>query len=256
MAACRWFSTPPTSTRDLHHIETSGPSKLRAVQTVIDPVTQHHVDEMVERLVAEFGDRFERARIEELMADSLSQLAGQAQVPDFLPVLTYRFTRERLGSIARTPGTSWDVVFVSLSGGGRGQMAAALTTLLSEGKVTAHAAGTSRHGVLDPTVEAVIRELGVDTSELYVRPVGSDVLAGSDVIVTLGHSVGEVELPEGAKHEDWRVGNPVGASLEEVRRVRDDIERRVRDLLAELRALPPEEAAEAGVDPDVENGEG
>jgi protein-tyrosine-phosphatase len=135
-------------------------------------------------------------------------------------------------------------------------MAAALAALLSEGRVTAHAAGTSRHGVLDPTVEAVIRELGVDTSELYVRPVSSDVLAGSDVIVTLGHSVGEVELPEGAKHEDWRVGNPVGASLEEVRRVRDDIERRVCDLLAELRALPPEAAAEASADPDVENGEG
>jgi hypothetical protein len=41
-----------------------------------------------------------------------------------------------------------------------------------------------------------------------------------------------------------------------VRRVRDDIERRVRELLAELHALPPEEAGEAGVDPDVENGEG
>ena len=197
------------------------------MQTGIDPVTQHHVDEMVERLVGEFGDRFERARIEDLMADSLRQLAGPAEVPDFLPILAYRFTRERLGAIGRVPGGSWDVVFVSLSGGGRGQMAAALATLLSEGKVTAHAAGTSRHGVLDPTVEAVIRELGVDTSELYVRPVSSDVLAGSDVIVTLGHSVGEVELPEGAKHEDWRVGNPVGASLEEVRRVRDDIERRV-----------------------------
>ena len=226
------------------------------MQTGIDPVTQHHVDEMVERLVSEFGDRFERARIEELMADSLRQLAGPAEVPDFLPILAYRFTRERLGSIGRVTGVSWDVVFVSLSGGGRGQMAAALAALLSEGRVTAHAAGTSRHGVLDPTVEAVIRELGVDTSEFYVRPVSSDVLAGSDVIVTLGHSVGEVELPEGTKHEDWRVGNPVGASLEEVRRVRDDIERRVRELLAELHALPPEEAGEVGVDPDVENGEG
>jgi arsenate reductase (thioredoxin) len=211
------------------------------VQTGIDPVTQHHVNEMVDRLVAEFGDRFERALIEELMADSLEQLARPAQVPDFLPVLAYRFTRERLGSIARTRGTSWDVVFVSLSGGGRGQMAAALTTLLSEGKVTAHAAGTSRHGVLDPTVDAVIRELEVDTSELFVRPVSSDVLEGADVIVTMGHSVGDVDLPGEARHEDWRVGDPVGAGLEETRRVRDDIERRVRDLLAGLGVMPGED---------------
>jgi arsenate reductase len=211
------------------------------VETGVDPVTQHHVEEMVERLVGEFGDRFERVRIEEVMADSVEQLAGPAEVSDFLPILAYRFSRERLRSIGRTPGTSWDVVFVSLSGGGRGQMAAALIALLSDGKVTAHAAGTSRHGVLDPTVETAIRELGVDTSELFVRPVSRDILAGADVIVTMGHSVGDVELPEGAKREDWRVGDPVGASIEEVRRVRDDIERRVRALLAELHVLRPSE---------------
>jgi arsenate reductase (thioredoxin) len=212
------------------------------METGVDPVTQHHVEEMVDRLVAEFGDRFERDRIAELMEDSVAQLASSAHVPDFLPVLAYRFTRERLGSIGRAPGTSSDVVFVSLSGGGRGQMAAALTTLLSEGAVTAHAAGSSRHGVLDPTVETVIRELGVDTSEFFVRPVSSDILAAADVIVTMGHSVGNVELPEGVKHQDWRVGDPVGASIEETRRVRDDIERRVLALLVELRVLLPREA--------------
>jgi protein-tyrosine-phosphatase len=215
------------------------------VHAEVDAVTQHHVEEMVDTLCAEFEGRFERPRIEELMADSVRQLAGQANVEDFLPVLAYRFTRERLSSIGRTPGTSWDVVFVSLSGGGRGQIAAALTTLLSKGHVTPHAAGTSQHGVLDATVEAIIRELGVDTSELFVRPVSPDVLAAADVIVTMGHSVGEVELPQGVKRQDWRVGDPVGASVEEARRVRDDIERRVRELLAELQVLAPDAGAQA-----------
>jgi hypothetical protein len=91
-----------TSTRDLNHIASRVERKLGHVQAGVDPVTQHHVAEMVDRLVGEFGDRFERAQIEELMADSLGQLAGPAQVPDFLPVLAYRFTRERLGAIART----------------------------------------------------------------------------------------------------------------------------------------------------------
>jgi arsenate reductase (thioredoxin) len=226
----------------------AGAGQARDVSTGIDPVTKHHVDEMIDRLVAEFGGRFERTRIEELMADSVEHLAGGAEVSDFLPILAYRFTRERLGSIGRTPGTSWDVVFVSLSGGGRGQMAAALATLLSEGKITAHAAGTSRHGVLDPAVDAAISELGVDTSEFFVRPVSGDILAGADVIVTMGHSVGAVELPEGAKREDWRVGDPVGASLDEVRRVRDDIERRVRQLIAELHVDAP--AAEPSASED------
>jgi arsenate reductase (thioredoxin) len=222
------------------------------METSVDTVTQHHVNEMIDALCAEFEGRFERARIEELMADSVRQLSGQANVEDFLPVLAYRFTRERLNAIGRTPGTSWDVVFVSLSGGGRGQIAAALISLLSEGRVTPHAAGTARHGVLDSNVEAVIRELGVDTSEVFVRPVSPDVLAAADVIVTMGHSVGTVELPESVKHQDWRVGDPVGATLDEVRRVRDDIERRVRTLLAELQVLPSAESeAEAEPSPDA-----
>lgn len=222
------------------------------VEAGVDSVTQHHVDEMIDTLCTEFGDRFERERIEELMSDSVRQLAGRANVEDFLPVLAYRFTRERLSSIGRTPGTSWDVAFVSLSGGGRGQIAAALTALLSEGRVTPHAAGTAQHGVLDPSVEAVIRELGIDTAEAFVRPVSNDVLAAADVIVTMGHSVGQVDLPEGAKHQDWRVGNPVGASVDEARRVRDDIERRVRKLLIELQVLEPEEATEPEASTAVE----
>lgn len=210
----------------------------------VDPVTQHHVNEMIEDLCAEFGDRFERGRIEDMMADSVSQLAGQAQVEDFLPVLAYRFTRERLNSIGRSSGTGPDVVFISLNGGGRGQIAAALTTLLSDGEVSVHAAGTSTHGVVDPVTEAIIGELGIDTSESFARPVNGEILANADVIVTMGHSVGSVELPDGVRHEDWRVGDPVGASLEEARRVRDDIERRVRGLLGELQASAP--AARSG----------
>ena len=174
----------------------------------VDPVTQHHVNEMIEDLCAEFGDRFERGRIEDMMADSVSQLAGQAQVEDFLPVLAYRFTRERLNSIGRSSGTGPDVVFISLNGGGRGQIAAALTTLLSDGEVSVHAAGTSTHGVVDPVTEAIIGELGIDTSESFARPVNGEILANADVIVTMGHSVGSVELPDGVRHEDWRVGDP------------------------------------------------
>ena len=118
----------------------------------VDPVTRHHVEEMLDDLYAEFGERFDHAYIDELMADSVDQLAGQAEFADFLPVLAYRFTRERLSSKDRVAGTGHDVVFVSLSGGGRGQLAAALTALLSKGAVTVHAAGTAGHGVVDPVV--------------------------------------------------------------------------------------------------------
>jgi arsenate reductase len=63
------------------------------------------------------------------------------------------------------------------------------------------------------------------------------------VIVTMGYSVGAVAIPAGVHHLDWRAGDPSGADIAEVRRVRDDIERRVRALLDELGVAfvePPE----------------
>ena len=200
-------------------------------------VTRHHVDELRSDLQDEFGDRFPSDRIDELMDDSLARLAGQAAVEDFLPVLAYRYARERLMSLSRPadrPAGSWDVVFVSLSGGGRGQLAAGLTAALSGGAVSVHAAGSDAGPGLDPEVALALEEVGVEVAESYARPVSDEVLGAADVIVTMGRSVGSFPLPDGVRRLDWRVGDPRGAELDEVRRVRDDIERRVRALLEEL----------------------
>ena len=127
------------------------------------------------------------------MDDSLARLAGQAAVEDFLPVLAYRYARERLMSLSRPadrPAGSWDVVFVSLSGGGRGQLAAGLTAALSGGAVSVHAAGSDAGPGLDPEVARALEEVGVEVAESYARPVSDEVLGAADVIVTMGRSVG------------------------------------------------------------------
>jgi arsenate reductase (thioredoxin) len=77
----------------------------------------------------------------------------------------------------------------------------------------------------------VITELGAGAEEQFARPVTDEVLRAADVIVTMGHSVGVVDIPQDVRHEDWRVGDPLGAPLGEIRRVRADIENRVRTLL-------------------------
>jgi protein-tyrosine-phosphatase len=205
---------------------------------LLDWGTQHQIDVSIDQLCAEFDGRFARPLVVEIMNDSVARLAETATVTRFLPVLAYRFTRERLHAMSRAGGDespdTRDVVFVSLSGGGRGQIAAAPTSKPSEKKVSVHSAGTAVHAPIDPHVDAVIRELGLNPADAYARPVTDEVLRGADVIVTMGHSVGKIAIPEGVKHQDWRIGDPIGAPIDEVRRVSADIEYRVRALLIEL----------------------
>ena len=204
----------------------------------LDPVMRQQIKRRVDDLCSDFAGQFDRRQIEQVMDDSVEQVAGSARLFDFVPLIAYRFTRERLNAIRRARGEelegTWDVVFVSLSGGGRGQIAAALTTLLSEHRVSVHSAGTAVHGQIDPGVRAVIAELDVEPDEAFARPVTDEVLRGADVIVTMGHSVGVIDIPSGTRHEDWRIGDPIGAPTAEIRRVRADIEYRVRALLADL----------------------
>jgi arsenate reductase (thioredoxin) len=199
--------------------------------------TRLHVEKAVDALVEEFGEVHSRETIQRVMDDSLGQLGGGVQVDDFVPTLAHRFARERLKALARAHGRESalpDVVFVGLGDTGRGQMGAALLTLQSEGRVVAHSAGSTAGRAVDPAVVEVMAELGVDLSEAYAKPLSREVLESADVVVTMGRSVGEVVVPDGTRHEDWRVGDPSGAPVDEVRRVRDDIDRRVMALLTEL----------------------
>jgi arsenate reductase (thioredoxin) len=203
----------------------------------LTPATRLHVEKAVDALVDEFGEHHSRETIQRVMDDSLQQLVGEAHVDDFVPTLAHRFARERLKALGRAHGPESalpDVVFVGLGDTGRGQMAAALLTLQSEGRVIAHSAGSTAGVTVDPAVVEVMAELGVDLSEAYAKPLSHEVLEAADLVVTMGRSVGAVEIPQGTRHEDWRVGDPSGAPLDEVRRVREDIDRRVQALLTGL----------------------
>ena len=205
----------------------------------LSDVARLHIEKAVDALVDEFGESYPRETIQRLMDDSLRGLVREANVDDFVPSLAHRFTRERLKALSRAHGpesAQSDVLFVGLGDTGRGQMAAALLTLRSEGRVVAHSAGSTRGADVDPRVVEVMAELGVDLSEAYAKPLSAEVMEAADVVVTMGRSVGAIEIPEGTRHEDWRVGDPTGAPVDEVRLVRDDIDRRVQALLGELEA--------------------
>jgi hypothetical protein len=90
------------------------------VNASIDPTMQHQCERMVADLCAEFAGEFDRPQIEEVMSDSVDRVLETATVFDYVPLMAYRFTRERLNAIRRARGEdsqgALDVVFVSLSG--------------------------------------------------------------------------------------------------------------------------------------------
>ena len=194
----------------------------------------------VDQLAAEFQGIFERAQIERVVEESAKQLEGAA-VASFIPILAHRFARERLRAQAQAEGklakTAPEIVFVSITGGGRARMAASLLQRATGDTANIHTAGSDAAREIDPNVRTAMEELGIDLSEKYTRPITEEVLASADIVITMGRSVGEIRIPDTARHVDWRVGDPGGAELDEVRRVRADIERRVNDLAHDLHNL-------------------
>jgi protein-tyrosine-phosphatase len=193
----------------------------------------------VDQLSAEFDGIFERPHIDALVHESARQLES-ATVASFVPVLAHRFARERLRAQALAMGklarTTTEVVFVSITGGGRARMAASLLERSVGETVRVHTAGSGVAAGIDPNVKSAMEEVGIDVSDKFAKPITQEVLDSADMVITMGHSVGQIEIPRGVKHLDWRVGDPAGADLDEVRRVRDDIDRRVTELVASLNA--------------------
>jgi arsenate reductase (thioredoxin) len=119
-------------------------------------------------------------------------------------------------------------------------MGASLMQTLAGKRVSVHSAGTGAgRGEVDAGVVRAMHEIGIDLGEAYSKPLTAEVLAAADLVVTMGGSIGDVELPPGTPHLDWGIGDPGGgAPLEEIRVIRDDIRRRVERLLEELTGEP------------------
>jgi arsenate reductase len=126
------------------------------------------------------------------------------------------------------------VLFVCVHNAGRSQIAAGLLTLRSGGQVGVRSGGTDPAAHVNPHAVRVMAELGVDLADAFPQPLTDEAVRAADVVVTMGCGDACPVFP-GKRYEDWEVDDPAGASsLEEVRRIRDDIDLRVRDLLAGL----------------------
>lgn len=148
-----------------------------------------------------------------------------------------RFARERLRALAQAEGKVTkrvpEVLFVCTHNAGRSQMAAALLDEHAEGRVHVRSAGSEPADQINPAVATVMDEIGVDITKEFPKPLTDEVVRAADVVITMGCGDACPVYP-GKRYLDWDLEDPAGRSAEEVRPIRDEIDRRVRALLEEL----------------------
>ncbi|WP_262852560.1 arsenate reductase ArsC [Mumia quercus] len=125
------------------------------------------------------------------------------------------------------------VLFVCVHNAGRSQMAAGFLRHLAGDSVRVLSAGSEPAEHLNPVAVEAMREKGIDITDSQPSLLSPDDVRGSDVVVTMGCGDTCPVFP-GTRYEDWALDDPAGQPLEVVRGVRDEIERRIRLLVASL----------------------
>jgi protein-tyrosine-phosphatase len=127
------------------------------------------------------------------------------------------------------------VLFLCVHNAGRSQMALGWFNHLAEGGPVALSGGSEPAAQINPTAVAAMAEVGIDIAREYPKPWTPEGVRSADVVVTMGCGDTCPYVPS-TRYEDWDLDDPAGQGIEAVRAIRDDIEHRVRDLLATLRS--------------------
>ena len=125
------------------------------------------------------------------------------------------------------------VLFVCVHNAGRSQMAAGSLRKHAAGRVEVRSAGSEPADSLNPAVIEAMGEVGIDLSSERPKLLRADAVRSSDVVITMGCGDTCPIFP-GKRYLDWELPDPAGRSLDDVRAIRDDIERLVRELLRDM----------------------
>jgi len=200
---------------------------------------------VADELSGRFTGVFSPETVERYVFESYGLLAVTATVPNHLATLTKRFAADRLVAAAQIQGAIVkdvpEVLFVCVHNAGRSQMAAALLDHYAAGKVHVRSAGSAPGEHVNPAVVEAMAEVGLDLSKEFPKPLTDDVVQAADVVITMG--CGDAcPVYLGKRYLDWELDDPAGKPVEDVRPIRDEIDRRVQGLLAELMDPAPSTA--------------
>ncbi|WP_333777565.1 arsenate reductase ArsC [Streptomyces sp. IBSBF 3136] len=125
------------------------------------------------------------------------------------------------------------VLFVCVHNAGRSQMAAAFLTHLGSDQVQVRSAGSAPADTVNTAVVEAMAEVGIDISAETPKVLTTEAVQSSDVVITMGCGDACPYFP-GKRYLDWQLEDPAGQGVAAVRPIRDEIEHRIRGLLAEL----------------------
>lgn len=181
-----------------------------------------------------YSDIAEPGDVEAAVASARSAIEAVSKHPEFLAILVEKRARAILLDAARARGEQVhsvpDILFVCVHNQGRSPMAAAFAEHYGGEHVHVRSAGIRPEGEVNPLVIEVMRERGIDVHD-YPSAVMQDVRHVADIVVHVGDHI--PDLP-GKRQVTWSVADPHGQSIEVVRAIADDVDGRVRDLLADL----------------------
>ena len=207
----------------------------------LDDVSRRTFSKEIADLAEEFRGVFALETVERYVSESIDRMSG-ARLTDFIPLFIHRFSRERLRALAQSEGKIDkevpELLFVCVHNSGRSQMAAGLLNKRANGRVHVRTAGSEPAHEINPMVVQALDEVGVDMSDEFPKPLSDEYVAAADVVITMGCGDACPIYP-GKRYEDWEVDDPAGEDLDAVRRIRDEIDRRVAALLDELFAVGP-----------------
>ncbi|GDX16191.1 arsenate reductase [Actinomycetes bacterium] len=125
------------------------------------------------------------------------------------------------------------VLFVCVHNAGRSQMAAGFMKTLGADRVEVLSAGSAPKDSINPIAVEAMKEVGIDISNNLPKVLTPEVVQESDAVITMGCGDACPFYP-GKRYEDWVLDDPAGQGIESVRIIRDDIKKRVEQLLSEL----------------------
>ena len=221
-----WYSLDPRNVERVDAFLGDDPS---------GPELELDLARIVRDLAERYRGTFSLGTVDRYVQESHDLLSANRSAP-LIGSRTAAFASARLDALARSQATRRpvpEVLFVCVQNAGRSQLAAGILRQLAGDRVLVSTAGSAPAHAVRASIVAALDEIGVPLGGEFPKPLTDEAVRAADVVVTMGCGDACPVYP-GRRYLDWDLEDPVGKPLEIVRTIRDDIESRVRALLAEL----------------------